>query len=488
MSRSLKPVMASAVLRDSSARSNLFANRNRFNHLSNVSQFDSRARSPSVKRKLNDGSYANVARNSLPYPQSRKNTVPVIACVPPVIISSENLEKLELNAAKVESICEKLHESILAIPEENPVCPILRQFCEIFHIHNENNKIMAEAFRSALASPVMPDAAAAAAAVSDSEMESDSEPASQMVSLGALPKARNSLFAGNRPSRQDRVRASDSRDNSAGDRTGAGRDRNDRSPTPTPSVQRFRDLVKDAEKSTVVFNLDMGRVPLINRETMGIKATAALTAMAAAVENRPANNPSADAIATIDDALSVAEKISFFGKSTKTCNNGKSNGGAFCSIPVCYSFPDRETRTKVEHVIRTTCKASCATPYPQALRECLKVALADGKLARPDDYCSVALDLPKLCLRMSWRAKNTSVWSRYDRPIPIPECVIEAPTIVPQGGIKLENLPTHVIPPMGSSPPRSPPFRLNSTQSSLLAIIPSQSLGAAGGSAVASAP
>ena len=221
---------------------------------------------------------------------------------------------------------------------------------------------------------------------------------------------------------------------------------------------------------------------------MGIKATAALTAMAAAVENRPANNPSTDAIATIDDALSVAEKISFFGKSTKTCNNGKSNGGAFCSIPVCYSFPDRETRTKVEHVIRTTCKASCATPYPQALRECLKVALADGKLARPDDYCSVTLDLPKLCLRMSWRAKNTSVWSRYDRPIPIPECVIEAPTTVPQGGIKLENLPTHAIPPMGSSPPRSPPFRLNLTQSSLLAIIPSQPLGAAGGSAVASAP
>ena len=38
----------------------------------------------------------------------------------------------------------------------------------------------------------------------------------------------------------------------------------------------------------------MGRVPLINKATMGVKATAALTAMAAAAEKQPANNPSQD--------------------------------------------------------------------------------------------------------------------------------------------------------------------------------------------------
>ena len=67
--------------------------------------------------------------------------------------------------------------------------------------------------------------------------------------------------------------------------------REDRPPAPTPAAQRFRDLVSEAGKSSLIFNLDMGRVPLINKETMSIKATSALTAMAATLENRPASKP-----------------------------------------------------------------------------------------------------------------------------------------------------------------------------------------------------
>ena len=175
---------------------------------------------------------------------------------------------------------------------------------------------------------------------------------------------------------------------------------------------------------------------------MGVKATAALTAMAAVAENRPADNPSHDTVAKIDDALSVAEKLSFFGNTTKSVKNGKADSGAFCSIPVCYTFPDKDTRGRVEQVFRSTCKASCATPYPQALRECIKIVLADGRRVRPEDFCSVSVDLPKLALRVSWRAKNTSSWTRYDKLIRIPEVVIESPNVIPSNGIQLENLPS----------------------------------------------
>ena len=65
-----------------------------------------------------------------------KSSKPFLSKPPPTVqrnllISAEDLETIEVNSAKVASICEKLHLAILAIPEENPICPILRDFCEI---------------------------------------------------------------------------------------------------------------------------------------------------------------------------------------------------------------------------------------------------------------------------------------------------------------------------------------------------------------------
>ena len=123
-------------------------------------------------------------------------------------ISAENLEIIELNSAKINSICEKLHETILAIPEENPVCPILRDLCAVIHIQSENTKIIVDAIRHSATPPnaLGPDKMEAnlAYTLSDTEMESDSEPFSQMVSLGRIPKARNSLFPDGARGRQPR--------------------------------------------------------------------------------------------------------------------------------------------------------------------------------------------------------------------------------------------------------------------------------------------
>ena len=460
MSRILKPVMASTFLRDSSAsfaRNNQFLSANRYNEIRDQSPADSRSRSPSVKRKSNnDLSYANAAKKkshgnngNLRSQRAAKTTVSRSI---PCSIRAESVEQLEVNSAKVASICERLHDAILAIPEENPVCPILRQFCEIAHIQNENTKIITDAFRKVIADAAQPPASEPEITVTDSEMDSEPEqpPSVQMVSLGTIPKARGRLFPSSQ-NNQDSVWAPARLSRPISKTSRVANPSVSPSPPQDPKLQRFKDLVNNAEKSTVVFNLDMGRVPLINKATMGIKATAALTAMAAAAEKRPANNPSPDTVAAIDDALSVAEKISFFGNTTKSAKKGKSDGGAFCTIPVCYAFPDKKTSSRVEYVLRTTCKASCATPYPPAVRECIKLAIEDGRKFRPDDFCSAVLDLQRMCLRLSWRAKGTSTWTRYKRTIPIPENVIESPSAVPEGGIHLTNLPTVSL----DSPPQA---------------------------------
>ena len=375
----MKPIMPSAILRDSSAsfaRNNPAISDNRYSVLRNNP--DSRARSPSVKRKAMDNAYANAAKKSLVSRKLDTGKTSIVVTPPPQlpVISAENIEIFEINSAKIASICEKLHKSILAIPEENRVCPILRDLCAIVHTQSENSKIVIDALHKAVM-PVTLDTqvAASVSGTSDSEMDGESDSSSQMVSLGRLPRARNSLLPSDARGRAPRAWGPASGPHPA--------PRTDSSPPPavTPELQRFRDLVSNAERSTLIFNLDMGRVPIINKNTMCMKATSAITAMAAIAEDRPANNPSRDTFDAIDNALSVADNVSFFGNSTKSVKGKGADSGSFCTIPVCYSFPDKDTRIKAEQVLRSRCKVSCSTPYPQALRACIKQVLESGSPA-----------------------------------------------------------------------------------------------------------
>jgi hypothetical protein len=133
----------------------------------------------------------------------------------------------------------------------------------------------------------------------------------------------------------------------------------------------FKDAVKNAECSTLIFNLDMGRVPIMNTDTISKKATLALTTMAAKIEKGPqATTPSEDTVAVIDDILMCATGMELFGKKTKSYRNSKdSNSGLFCTLPVKYTFEDKDTRIEAETILREKCGIQCSTPYPMVLRE-----------------------------------------------------------------------------------------------------------------------
>ena len=194
-------------------------------------------------------------------------------------------------------------------------------------------------------------------------------------------------------------------------------------PPVDPTVKKFRDAVKEAEKSTLVFNLTMGKVPIMNQQTISSKATTALTEMAATVEGKPNKIPSNESVAAIDDVLSVATGMSFYGKSTKTYRNprDKVNSGAFCTIPVKYSFKDKDTRIRAEMVLRDTCKVNCSTPYPVILRETIRQVVNYVKSNFPDNMVRVNVDLPKLGLRVARKpAGPNQQWKEYKKIIPLP--------------------------------------------------------------------
>jgi hypothetical protein len=181
---------------------------------------------------------------------------------------------------------------------------------------------------------------------------------------------------------------------------------------------------------------------------MSTRATLALAAMAAEVEKRPGTVPSDDTVAGIDDILSVAQDIEFYGKKTKTYNNPKdSKSGAFCTLPVRYEFLDKQTRIEAETYLRQKCGINCSTPYPIILRECIRQVIDKVKSDFPDNQVKVAVDTKKMCLRVARRctvegaANYSKKWNSYEKLIPLPNEVLNIDTRKVPEGFKLDILP-----------------------------------------------
>jgi len=194
-----------------------------------------------------------------------------------------------------------------------------------------------------------------------------------------------------------------------------------------PEVRKFKEAVKDAERSTLVFNLDMGSVPILNMDTISKKATLALTTMAAKAEGKRDTMPSMDAVAAIDDVLSVTKGMNFFGKSTKPYKNpkDKENTGKYYTIPVKYDFKDKDTRIRAETTLRERCKVNCSTPYPTILRECIRQTVNHYKSKYPEQIVRVQVDSSNMCLKVFRRpADKGSQWEQLNNPPKLPDEVL----------------------------------------------------------------
>jgi hypothetical protein len=198
-------------------------------------------------------------------------------------------------------------------------------------------------------------------------------------------------------------------------------------PTEDPKVKRFKDAIRDAEKSTLIFNLNLGKVPMINQDTMSTRVTVALTEMAAAVDESQGNVPSEDTMSAIDDVLSVAKGMKFYGKATKSFKSNKDpRSGSYCTIPVRYDFGDADTRIFAENILKEKCKVQCSTPYPAVVRECIKQLVDNTKVEYPDNFVRVAVDTGNMCFKVYRRKmvdknyRGRKEWFTVDDAIPIP--------------------------------------------------------------------
>jgi hypothetical protein len=197
-------------------------------------------------------------------------------------------------------------------------------------------------------------------------------------------------------------------------------------------VKKFRDTIREAEKSTVIFNLDLGRVPTINTDTMSSKVSVALAEKAAVEDQVQGKIPTQETMALLDDVLSVAKGMKFLGKVTKTYRNNKDvKSGSYCTLPVKYEFHDKVSRIYAENVLREKCKVQCATPYPLIVRECIKQIIEQVKKEFPNTYVRVTVDTADMCFKVYKRPmvdksyKGKKEWSSFDETVPIPELALD---------------------------------------------------------------
>jgi hypothetical protein len=198
-------------------------------------------------------------------------------------------------------------------------------------------------------------------------------------------------------------------------------------PSETPEEEKkrkFTEAIKDAERSTLCFNLDMGNVPLQNKGTIQERASLALTTMAARKESKNSTYPSSDAIVALDDLTSMVTNMEFYGSSTKQYK-GKTDK-PFCTVPVKYQFKDRDVRTFAEKTLRDTCGVHCATPYPALVRESIKQVVKHVKASHPNDFVRVNVIPKELGLKVSRRPKGEDQqWITYPSLVPLPEEVLD---------------------------------------------------------------
>jgi hypothetical protein len=204
----------------------------------------------------------------------------------------------------------------------------------------------------------------------------------------------------------------------------------------------FRSAIRDAEKSTLVFNLDMGKVPLLNKDTISRKATMALTAMAAAKEKSRNSIPSQEAVDAIDDVLGASQDMFFFGNGTSTYRHPiDKRSGSFCTVPVCYVFKDRDIRTKAETMLRAKCGINCTVPYPPTVRECIRQIVADTKKEFGNNFVRVTVDTGAMVFKVARKLPDDAAdpgWKYREEDIPIPISVRELGLRRVPKGFKLE--------------------------------------------------
>jgi hypothetical protein len=191
----------------------------------------------------------------------------------------------------------------------------------------------------------------------------------------------------------------------------------------TSQENSFNKAVKDAERSILIFNLNLGSTPVMNPATMSSKVTHSLMELMKVKEN--SLFASQEAKDFIDDILSQVVKMDFFGSKTVPCKNqGNSviQNASYYTIPVKMVFKDRRSAQTASELLRECVGINTSTPYHKSLRAAITMAVKMTKDANPGYQGKANLDLNGRTLKCFIRKDSNppGSWAPYGKNIPLP--------------------------------------------------------------------
>jgi hypothetical protein len=142
---------------------------------------------------------------------------------------------------------------------------------------------------------------------------------------------------------------------------------------------KLKQSLREAEKKLVVFNLNLGKAPVMNKDTLAKNVVLDLDSK---VREGKHDYHIGDAVDVVDDILSCST-LDFMGASTRKFYNTKNladpRNEKMYTMPVKMEFKDKDVRLQAELSLRKICHVNCAVPYPKPVRTMLDALIADGK-------------------------------------------------------------------------------------------------------------
>jgi hypothetical protein len=211
----------------------------------------------------------------------------------------------------------------------------------------------------------------------------------------------------------------------------------DLQPPPSKSVEDvFTTTVREAERSVIVYNLDLGQAPIINPSTISSKVTAALFNHISSFEE------SATAKEVVSDILSMVRSIDCSGTSTRPNKDprNKANNAKFYTIPVKLAFNNKPMAKQVTDLLRRKYKLSTSIPYHKSLKASITLVYKKLEEEHPGYQVKVNLDTVNRRLRGSIRKPPTpdpdsQKWTHLGKTYPLPPEALDT---------KLRDIPTEL--------------------------------------------
>ncbi len=200
--------------------------------------------------------------------------------------------------------------------------------------------------------------------------------------------------------------------------------RGQKNPASGTQENPFTKAVKEAERSLLIFNLDLGQAPIMNPTTISARVTVSLLNIYVAKKGNSIGNHTQDARDLVDDITSQVKSMEFFGSKTAPCKFPKdtSRNGEFYTVPVKLVFKDRKTAQTAAELLRKYFGVNTTTPYHRSLRAAINQAINQAKEANPCHHAKVNLGMNGRTLKCFIRTDTNQpgTWTPWGSNIRLP--------------------------------------------------------------------